>query len=177
MIDHLLTPKRPKRSAKNTPTTEDGPEDYDDFQLPEGVEMDHELHGRFKDVAKTMKLSQAQAQSLVDLYADHAAQTQHRFNQGQDAQIADWQKQTKADREIGGNKFDSALALAQKAVERFGGDPLAHALVETGAASHPEVLRCFYRIGKSMSEDGFVAPGAKRTKKSYGETFYPDLNH
>ncbi len=171
MIDHLITPKRPKVSP-----TGSAPEDYDDFHLPDGMETDHELTGRFKSAAKSLGLSQTQAQSLVDMYAEHAGQLKQRFDQAQDAKIADWQKQARADREIGGAKFEQSLALAKKAVDRFGGDPLAHALVETGAASHPDVLRCFCRIGKGMSEDGFVAPGAKRTRKSYGETFYPDLN-
>lgn len=176
MIDHLITPKRPKAAQSDGGAPADCPEDYDDFQLPDGMDMDHELHDRFKAAAKSLKLSQSQAQSLVDLYAEHAGQLRKRFDDAQDDKIADWQKQARADREIGGSKFDNSMALAQKAVDRFGGDPLAHALVETGAASHPDVLRCFTRIGKSMSEDGFVAPGAKRTRKSYGETFYPDLN-
>ena len=59
---------------------------------------------------------------------------------------------------------------------KFGGTKLSTALADTGAANHPEVLRCFYRIGKALSEDGFIAPGGKKQTKSYAETFYPDFN-
>ena len=172
MNDHLLDLK-PDKTGRT-----DGPDgDYDEFTLPDGLEMDGDTHHRFKQLARQNGLSQDQAQHLLDLHSEQIIrQRQHWVNHHQ-AQQQNWQKQSRTDRELAAQgRFEQNLAMAKKAVERFGGEKLAAALAETGAGNHPEILRCFYRIGKALAEDGFVAPAGKRQKKSYAETFYPDFN-
>ena len=151
--------------------------DFDDFQIPNGMEMDYEAADRFKQVAKSLGLTQDEAQKLVDLYVDQMKRLQDQSAQQNSNRQSQWQKQSRTDKELAGNgRFDRNLAIARKAVDRFGGPKLSTALTETGAGNHPEILRCFYRIGKALSEDGFIAPGGKRQKKSYAETFYPEFN-
>ena len=175
MIEHIL---KPKRKTSTGQSTDDGaPNTYDAFLLPSGVDLDDELDGKFRILAKQMGLSQDDAQKLVDLYVQHLDTLNNRAVQEHVGRITAWQKQSRADREIGGANFSRNMQTAQKAVERFGGDRLADALTETGAASHPEVLRCFYRMGRALSEDGYVAPNGKRQTKSYAETFYPKHNY
>ena len=174
MIEHFLDLK-PGGGRKAD--SDGGRNDYDDFDIPSGMTVDTDAIDRFKPVAKELGLSQSQAQRLVDFYAEQMGALLEQWMAQQEARIAQWQKQSRVDRELAGNgNFDRNLSTAKKAVERFGGTKLSSALAETGAASHPEVLRCFYRIGKAMSEDAFVAPSGKRQKKSYAETFYPDFN-
>ena len=172
MNDHVLDLKPDKKDRASGP---DG--DYDQFTLPDGLEMDGDAHDRFKHLARNSGLNQEQAQRLLDLHGEQIIrQRQHWTNHHQTKQ-QEWQKQSRTDRELAAQgRFENNLAVAKKAVERFGGAKLAAALAETGAGNHPEILRCFYRIGKALAEDGFVAPAGKRQKKSYAETFYPDFN-
>ena len=174
MIEHFLDLKPSAGKAAG----QDGPSgDFDDFALPDGMAVDPEASDRFKQIAKDLGLSQAEAQRLVDFYCQNMGKVQTQLGQQTLARQQGWQKQCRTDRELAANGgFERNLAVAKKAVERFGGTNLSQALAETGAGSHPEVLRCFYRIGKALSEDGFIAPGGKRQKKSYAETFYPDFN-
>ena len=177
MITHLLSLQPTQASTRPEPQGE-CPDDYDDFATPDGVDIDHEALERFKAVAQELGLSQDEAQRLVNFYSEQVANLLTQWVSQHESRIGQWQKQSRFDQELAGNGgFDRNLAVAKKAVERFGGDKLSAALNETGAGSHPEVLRCFYRIGKALSEDGFIAPGGKRQKKSYAETFYPDFNH
>ena len=175
MIDHLLILEP---SGTRAASRDGGTQEFDDFILPDGMDTDHEALDRFKVIAKNVGLSQDEAQRLVTFYCEQIAALLSRWVRQHESKVMDWQKQSRLDRELAGNGgFDRNLSIAKKAVERFGGEKLSAALADTGAGSHPEILRCFYRIGKALSEDGFVAPGGKRQKKSYGETFYPDFNH
>ena len=171
MIDHILKPKR--QAPPMAGATSGKSVDYQDFVIPDGMELDADLDGHFRSIAKSIGLSQEDAQKLVDLYVRQLDLTRDRWTKEHEARIIEWQKRARADREIGGSQFERNTQIARKAVDRFGGDPLVEALSETGAASHPEVLRCFFRIGNALSEDGFVAHSGKRQTKSYAETFYP----
>lgn len=174
MTDHFLDLKS---RGTDKSGSDDHTVDFDDFHIPAGMEMDFEAAERFKLLAKALGLNQAQAQQLIDFYIDQLNRLQEQWNQQHASRQNQWQKQSRTDKELAGSgRFDQNLTVARKAVERFGGPKLSEALSETGAGNHPEILRCFYRIGKALSEDGFIAPGGKRQKKSYAETFYPEFN-
>ena len=174
MSDHLLDLNTAEAAPNRAPAT-DG--DYDEFQRPNGTEIDHDTNHRFKLLAKEIGLTQQEAQRLVNFYADQIVRLQNQWTERHQNRGSQWQKQCRTDPELAGNGgFDHNVATAKRAVNHFGGGKLSLALAETGAGNHPEILRCFYRIGKALSEDGFIASGSKRQKKSYAETFYPDFN-
>lgn len=146
------------------------PESYADFTLPEGVTVNPEQMNSFKATAKELGLTQEAAQRLVTFNAQaQAAQFQ--------AMVQGWEGQAKADKEFGGDKFEENLAVATKAVERFGSPEFKAWLNQTGLGNHPEFIRAFYRAGKAISEDGFV-PG--RAGQSGGESvaqrMFPNMN-
>ena len=175
MNDPLLS--LPSPHGRRSPG-QSAPDDYDDFRLPKGMDADFETLDRFKSLARDLELGQDQAQRLVDFYSRQIQTMQSQWSNQTNGRSTDWKKQSRVDKELAaGGNFERNLGVARKAVERFGGRKLADALSETGAGNHPEILRCFYRIGKALSEDGFVAPTGKRRTKSYGETFYPEFNH
>lgn len=132
-------------------TAATAPEQYADFSIPDGYALG-EIGDEFKSVAKELGLTQEQAQKLIDLDVKRAnAQTEavHRAT-------AEWQAQSKADKEFGGDALEQNVGIAQKALNTFGTDALKTLLQQTGLANHPEVIRAFYRAGKAISEDRFV---------------------
>ena len=175
MIEHFLDLPSGSRGRSSS---QSGPDDFDDFDLPRGVDVDYDTLDQFKSLARELQLEKQQAQRLVDFYTKQIQSLASQWDSQHEGRKSEWMKQCRGDRELAGNgNFDRNLEVAKKAVDRFGGQRLAEALGATGAGNHPEIIRCFYRIGKALSEDGFVAPIGKRQKKSYGETFYPDFNH
>lgn len=153
------------------------PEEYADFTLPDGMQMDAELLEDFKPLAKELGLSQEKAQKLVDLQAK-AMQKMHTDRLAEyEGLKAQWAKDTKADKEIGGDKgdqYDSNVEIAQRAMNTFATPELKQLLNEYGLGNHPELVRLMVRIGKGMKEDGIVMPGAGGSgeKKTVGDRLY-----
>lgn len=148
------------------------PENYEDFTLPEGVELDEQAIEAFKPVAKELGLSQEGAQKLVDLYISQQGQQAEAF----EAQKEKWAEEAKSDKEIGGAVFDQSVSLAKKAMEKFGTPELTAALEWSGLGSHPEIIRAFSKIGKEISEDGGETggqggAGTEPTQKEINERF------
>lgn len=136
---------------------EGAPEAYA-FTAPEGKEFDAGLTDAFAAVAKDLNLSQDSAQTILSkmapvLEARQAAQAQ--------AMKSEWLESAKSDAEYGGAKLQENLGVAKKAMDSFANPALVTLLNETGLGSHPEVVRLFYKVGKTISEDRFVANGAQ----------------
>ena len=127
------------------------------FTAPEGTSLDAAVITEFSAVAKELGLSQESAQKIVDkLSPVMAARQAEAFS----AQLAEarqaWATSTKADKEIGGDRFDEHMGIAKKAASAFGNDALAALLEKSGFGDHPEVIRFFYKVGKAMSPDSFM---------------------
>ena len=135
------------------------PEQYADFQLPEGVTLSAEQVGEVQALAKEFNLPQDKAQKLVETMLKQGqsaeAAMQARFDQGR----KDWETATRNDKEIGGDKLDDSLATAKKALETFGTQELRAILDASGLGNHPEVVRAFARVGAAISEDRLVTGG------------------
>lgn len=132
------------------------PEQYQAFKLPEGATLESEALTELQSFAKSLNLTQEQAQALVD----RDIKTRADFSAAQKAQheglLEKWLNDSKTDKEFGGDKFDENLAVALKARDAFATPELKKLLNETGMGNHPEVVRFFLKIGKAISEDGFV---------------------
>lgn len=148
---------------------------YADFSLPEGIEADASSLDTAKQLFAADGLSQERAQSYIDLYAtkmQEAVEAPYRL--WAETQRA-WQEAVKTDREIGGPRLAANLAVAAKAVDRFGGDVLRQALNASGAGNHPDVIRAFIRIGKAISEDALVlGRGVAHEGRSRADRLYPN---
>ncbi len=129
----------------------DQPIEYTDFTLPEGYDLGN-LGDEFKNIAKEYKLTQEQAQKLVDLDVKRSQAYQESIKQ---AAVA-WQEASKADKEFGGDSLDENMGLAKKALDTFGTPELKTLLDQSGLGNHPEIIRAFYRAGKAISEDRLV---------------------
>lgn len=156
------------KAAGDKGTPEGAPETYE-FKAPEGSTFDPLVVDALSAQAKDLNLSQEKAQALME--ATHKVIAEQR-----DATLlaarTSWTELTKADKEIGG---DAELAVARKAIETFGTPELRQMLNESGLGDHPEVVRTFFRVGKAISEDTFVAGGKGATPPS-AQGFYAKSN-
>jgi hypothetical protein len=146
------------------------PEDYDGFAAPEGVTLDDGLLGDFKGLARELDLPQQSAQKLVDL----AVRMRQADAEAIVAVRQSWLDASKADREFGGDRLHENLATAKRGVEAYGSPALAQLLNETGLGNHPEFVRLFVKIGRTVSEYTYLAGGrAPAGQRSLAERLYP----
>lgn len=147
------------------------PEQYE-FKAPEGQKFDDLVIAEFTEVARELDLPQDAAQKILDKVAPviQARQTEQ-INAARTA----WGEATRTDKEFGGDKLNENLAVAKKALDKFGSPELRVLLNESGLGNHPEVIRMMYRAGKAIGEDTFV--GGKQTgatpSQSAAKALYP----
>lgn len=163
-------------SAEDSAGGDNGaPESYTDFAFPEGMDVDNAMLEQAAPVFKEIGLNQEQAQQIVDLYGakmEEMAQGQvDAFTQ----QVTDWESAAKADKEFGGDKFDENIGVAKLGMDKLGTPELKDFLEKSGAGSHPEVLRAFYRAGKLLREDNPGGGDPSTEKADRVSVLYPDL--
>ncbi len=146
------------------------PERYE-FRAPEGAELGSDVTDAFAGVAKELNLTQDAAQKVLDKMAPVLAQRQNAQVQ---AVQQEWREQSTADKEFGGDKLAENLGVARKAMDAFASPGLKQTLEQTGLGNHPEVIRMFVKVGKAISQDGFVTgqPGAAQAADP--KRFYPN---
>lgn len=143
------------------------PEKYE-FKSPvEGQELDAEMAAALDPVARELGLNNEQAQKLVDIYGkDILPKIEARQAENWAKQTEAWANEVKTDKEIGGDSFVANVGLAQKALDTFAPAGLRDYLETTGLGNHPDLVRCFVKVGKAMSEDSMVMPntGGQRSQ-------------
>ena len=141
------------------------PEEYE-FKLAEGLEVSDELRKEFTAIAKECKLTQAQADKLLDLHSNlmlgmlREAEMQHKT----------WMDETT---KLGLNS-EAGTKQAKLALDTFGGSDAINILMQTGAIYHPAVFKMFKEVGSLLQED--TAPQGKPTnpQKDLGSIFFPN---
>lgn len=127
-----------------------------DLKLAEGSKLGQKDIDSVTAFAKENNLSNEAAQKLLDSKASQYAE----FQQGQQeflrTQQTRWLEETKADKEIGGDKFDQSIALAKLPIAKYASPGLRKMLDDSGLGNHPEVIKMFARIGKTMQPDTVV---------------------
>lgn len=152
------------------------PEAYEDFSVPEGVELDTELLGEFKAVAKELNLPQDAAQKVTDLGVKLAQKWVAESQQATSEMFADWKGRAETDKEFGGDALPANLAVAKKAVDQFGTPELRELLDVHRLGDNPEIIRFMFRVGKAISEDTFVAGGKSSPAQDAAKTLFPNMN-
>ncbi|MDO9344839.1 MAG: hypothetical protein Q7T99_15275 [Pseudomonas sp.] len=150
------------------------PEAYEDFTLPEGMEMDADVLGEFKNLAKELNIPQAKAQQLIDFQTQLATKQVEQYQAAATKQAQDWAASIKSDPELGGENYDKSVASAIKVIQSFGDPALTELLNTSGLGNHPALFKFCHRISAAISEDKFVLPGSQTTtgRKSNEEVFY-----
>jgi hypothetical protein len=160
-------------SESKETAAENQPNDADyEFTLPEGFTANEELAGELKALAKENGLSKEATQKLADL----GVKMQQQQAEAWQTQVDQWAEQVKADKELGGEKFEENISLAKQALDKFGGQELKDLLQSTGFGNHPAIVKAFYNIGKSVSNDTLVVSnGASKEAKSTADVMFPNM--
>lgn len=151
------------------------PETYEDFTLPEGIELDAALMETAVPLFKELGLTQTQAQKLVDFQAAQTAQAQQAQVESFTKLVGGWETAARNDKEYGGGKFDENVAHARSAVAKFGTPAFKQLLEDHGTGSHPEMIRFLISVGKLTAEDNPGSagnPGGAKAK-DHSDILYP----
>lgn len=159
--DDASKPKDEGKDADGKDKPVGAPEAYEDFTLPEGMEMDVEILGEFKNLAKELNIPQAKAQQLIDFQSQLASKQAEAYQTAVTKQAQDWAASIKNDPEIGGENYDKSVASAIKVIQSFGDPALTELLRSTGLGNNPALFKFCHRISSAISEDKFVMPGSQ----------------
>jgi hypothetical protein len=141
---------------------------YEDFTIPDKMELDEGLVGSATEKFRALDLTQEQAQGAVDIYSE---QLKH-FAEQHTNQISEWQSESRSDSEYGGTAFNANIGIAGKAIDQFGDDDLKGMLNETGLGNHTALIRFAWKIGQSLSEDNVGMGNATQEELSPEEILY-----
>ncbi len=130
---------------------------------------------KFTPVFKELKIGQANAQKLVDIYAEHRKAEA-------DLQATNFQKflddSKKETIEALGANYKESLAYAAKVKERFLSPETMEELNASGLSNSKNLILDLIKIGKLISEDKLIdgkgVPGAG-AEKTLGQVLYPAL--
>jgi hypothetical protein len=149
------------------------PEKYEPFKVPEGVQFSESNQAAFSGLAKELGLTQEAAQKLVDYQANAVKQSLESQKSDFVKMQTEWKEETK--KELGATA-DKQLAYAAQARDKFASQGLRQILEDSGLANHPEVVKLFITLGKSISEDGFVdgKPANADAGRSAADVIYPN---
>ena len=141
--------------------------EYTDFTLPEGFSMNEALMEKFLPLAQKNKLTQEDAQSLIDMQVSHITEINKALDDDAAALQNKWQQQIKDHPELGGNNLNGNLTLVSQFIDKFSGSEklaagVRKAMDETGAGNRVEVLEFLVSLAKKTGEGKFVTgqPGA-----------------
>lgn len=148
------------------------PEKYE-FTLPDGYTLDAEKAGQFEAFARSNNLTNDAANEALKLAVDHVQSLQQAQLDGWKEQVEAWGNEIRADKDLGGEKLDASVAIAQKAIARFGSPELVDYLEASGLGNFPPLVRFCYQIGTRISEGGMIAgAGAGEGRRSTADVFY-----
>lgn len=150
-----------------------------EFDLPEGMELNEEVLGDLGTLAGELGLkSKEDAAKFVPLgvklienaFADQAKQLEQ-TREG-------WRDEAAADKEIGWSDDEGKkkqLAIADRGLTAVGTPALRTLLNQTGLGDNPDVLRAFYKVGLTVSEDVVESGGSGDTAKGGLDAMYPTM--
>lgn len=160
-------------TGKSTEAPQGVPEKYE-FTVPDGAAVDDGVLNAYSEVAKELKLSQQDAQKVLDKIAPVM---QERQSQQLKATTKAWLEASTTDKEFGGEALQANIGVAKKALDSFGTPELRALLEQSGLGNHPEVIRFMYRAGKAISEDRLVTGtrSVNRAPADPAKRLYPNL--
>lgn len=142
--------------------------------MPDGVTVDTELADALGPEFKDLGLTNAQAQKLVDKYIAHqqakleahASSPEGAWSAAAHKYFTDngtpdkWADTAKADKDIGGDKWNGTVENATRFVNAMGTPELKAFLNASGGGNHPELIRVFAKAGALIREDNPATGGA-----------------
>jgi hypothetical protein len=174
--------------AEDTPEAgkaEDPAIEYEDFTLPEGFQMEPETLGQFQELAKGLKLPQAEAQKFIDMAVSLQTKAAEGMKEGfekeresiveegikahTEKQSAEWLAETQ---KKFGKELDTTLSKVTPVMDKFFAPEFKEFLEETGMGNHPALVEGLFKMSKHFSEDEIVTGSTAPTQKTHAEILY-----
>ena len=138
--------------------------DYE-YALPDGFDAAQLNADEIKAFAKDLGLDPVADKERVQKVVDRVIKQRTDFEATSAATVAEvhasWAEQAKADKEIGGDKFEATLAAARSVIDNpsIVTPEFKTFLNETGLGNHPEAIRVFARRAPHFANDTPVLGG------------------
>lgn len=167
--------KEPDADDSEDKQDNDAEEESGDYKLekPEDSLLTDADMERIESYAKDQGLSKEAADKLVETQAELLKEAQERQAEEYKELTERWKNDALNDKEIGGDNLKRNIELSKRALEKFAKPEFIEMIDESGYGNHPELIRTFMRIGKAMSDDQFIHPGAQASgEKTLEDIFY-----
>lgn len=163
-----------QKPQEEAPAT--APEQYDfKATIPEGVDMDEAITKEYSEIARSMNLTNEQANQVAAFGIKYAQQVADTVRSQYNAEVKAWGEQAKAEM---GAKFEDTMTTAGAGIEAVEKvvPGIRKALNETGAGNRIEVIRAFEMLGQLVQADpgkmvNAVGTNAAPTKP---QSWYPN---
>ena len=185
--DDDQTDEEKEAAAKAAEVPEDGVYEFD---VPEGVEFTDEAKTYWSGKFKDMGLTRGQAQTLVAAQSEQVAAEQKAYADFIDNQQKEHKAAAEADKDIGGDKWDETVKLANAGLRALRGGPkagknpdgstregkpegaLESLILTSGNGNNPEILRELRRIGQAYANDKFEDGNSTPEKGALEKNWY-----
>lgn len=134
--------------------------DYSDVSLPEGMELDKEMVGKFDVIAKELNLSNQSANKLmnlaVELTGKNMADVTNIATELQKAEAQSYEQMLSQDKELNAfseEEYSQYLTTANLGVKAVATEGFTQLLKTKGLTNHPEFIKTFHNIGKLCEND------------------------
>lgn len=150
-----------------------------ELTMPEGVQIDQQLLDAVSPRFKELGLTKAQAQALTDDFIkiqqqraeEHAKSPEGAWSASafdyfkQHGTPDKWADTAKADKEIGGDKWNTTVQNATRFMNAYATPGLKDFMNASGGGNHPELIRVFAKAGELIREDNPASGGASGAEK------------
>lgn len=146
--------------------------DYEDFNIPDHVELNEGIMREFKEFSASKALSQKEAQSLIDMQLRvNAEQAEGWFRQTES-----WAREIEADKVYGGKNFGRTVASANKVLGNFDkSGKVTEFLQSSGYGNNPDIIRFLADIHKKhMADDAIVHGSRAWNEQRLVDRLWPD---
>ena len=163
-------------TAEQKPQEEAPAEVTYDFKatIPEGVEMDEAITKEYSDIARSMNLTNEQANQVAALGIKYGQQVAEAARNQYNAEVKAWGEAAKAEMGADFEKTMTTAGAGIEAVEKVV-PGIRKALNETGAGNRIEVIRAFEMLGQLVQADpGKMVNAGGNMEQAKPQTWYPN---
>lgn len=143
----------------------------EDFPMPEENLTD------FTARCRELGLTKVQAEGLLGWHKKQYLETSAYTEQQEKAVLAEWNNTIMSDKDFGGANYKATIAQARRGLEVMDPDGTLRQFLRVSKGQfHPDVIRAAARVGRMLSEHGFVGQnGEGGGQQALLERHYPSM--
>ena len=162
-------------TAEQTPQEAPAEVTYDfKATIPEGVDMDEAITKEYSEIARSMNLTNEQANQVAAFGIKYAQQVADAVKSQYNAEVKAWGEAAKTEMGADFEKTMTTAGAGIEAVEKVV-PGIRKALNETGAGNRIEVIRAFEMLGQLVQADpGKMVNAGGNMEQAKPQTWYPN---